>query len=63
MNDTSSLCIGSSVEVHSAFGWKGGFEIAGASERGYSVRRSADRYLLPAEFTLDRLREDFHDAI
>ena len=49
---------GTPVEVCSRFEgtWAGGFEVAGASEAGYRVRRVFDGRVLPGEFPTDEVR-------
>jgi len=44
--------VGTPVEVRGHFRgeWSRGFEVAGATQDGYWVRRLSDRYLLPVEF-------------
>lgn len=53
-----SYSVGTAVEVRNEYAasWIGGFEIAASTPGGYRVRRTSDRYVLPAEFAAQKLR-------
>ena len=52
------LADGTPVEVRNRFveTWAGGFEVAGAGEAGYRLRRLFDGRVLPDEFPPDEVR-------
>ena len=54
----SDLAVGTSVEVRGHFrgDWSRGFEVAGATDDGYWVRRLSDRSVLPVEFVGEDVR-------
>lgn len=49
------FAVGARVQVRDGFcgAWSGGFEIATATDRGYTLRRLSDRYVLPKTFHAD----------
>jgi hypothetical protein len=52
------LHAGTQVEVRGRFrgNWARGFEVATTTARGYVVRRTSDRCVLPAQFDVDDVR-------
>jgi hypothetical protein len=52
------LPLGTAVEVRDRFCsiWCPGFVVAGSTDTGYLVRRTADQYLLPVPFAADGVR-------
>ena len=50
---------GTAIEVRDHFCelWCSGFEVAGATDRGYIVRRVADNYVLPLPFAVQEVRQ------
>ena len=55
---TQLLVPGTEVEVHVRYdgGWAPGFEIAGASDGEYQLRRRSDGVVLPVPFRANDLR-------
>jgi hypothetical protein len=53
-----AFSLGTAIEVRDHFCalWCSGFEIAGSTDRGYLVRRIADRYVLPLPFAAHEVR-------
>ena len=54
----NAFSLGTAIEVRDHFcaTWCSGFEIAGWTDRGYLVRRIADRYVLPLPFAAREVR-------
>ncbi|MGH9184515.1 MAG: hypothetical protein ACRD0U_01660 [Acidimicrobiales bacterium] len=57
---SETLPPGTRVEVRRRFdaGWSKGFEVAGAYEEGYRIRRLSDGVVLPVEFEPDHVRRE-----
>jgi hypothetical protein len=53
------ISVGAHVEVRNRFcaSWSRGFEVAETTGVGYRLRRQSDRYVLPAEFTANEVRQ------
>jgi len=53
-----TIALGTSVEVRRRFdqAWARGFEVAGAAEDGYRLRRQSDGAVLPVSFPADDVR-------
>jgi hypothetical protein len=55
----NGISVGAHVEVRNRFcaSWSRGFEVAETTGHGYRLRRQSDRYVLPAEFRANEVRQ------